>query len=428
MGAPPSALSGALWSPWYSAAAVSEPESVYTHPATNPPNAVPSNVPSGAPPYPGCTTCHSPNTRATSASRNASSSVTSATIVSATRKKTNAAAKPDAGTVGRSTAMSKLAGRSAAAAATPYQRNSARCRVVATAPPQAATPASSASEAARSSRHSRARSASLPCQMSAAAHAAPTAKPRATSGTARCEPAGPHANPSGRRAASSAIRAHTPAASGTAVPPASCRTTARRGRPAALLTRHTASARRARPERSSELDMALAHADRPRPEVHEQGAVGTQPAGATGRRGAELAAPQPVTRREGGALLLRERRVERRAADQRRHQPVEHIEPAHVREPLLERDGATRNRRRHRIAHVDADAHGEPLQSLPLPPPLAQNPGELAVVEQHIVGPFETRDRTAEQGIDRVGDRQAGADPYGPQHGVLRAEQHAEPD
>ena len=58
IGASPSALSGALWRPWYSAAAVSEPESAYTHPATNPPNAVPSNVPSGAPPYPGCTACH----------------------------------------------------------------------------------------------------------------------------------------------------------------------------------------------------------------------------------------------------------------------------------------------------------------------------------------------------------------------------------
>src|SRR5207247_303503 len=336
--------------------------STYTHPATNPPNAVPSSVPSGSPPYPGCTACHRPNTTAISASaprpadsggptrarRKASSSVTSATVVSATRKKMNAAAKPDAGTTGRSTTTSSMTGRSAAAAAAPYQRTRARCRVAATAPPQAATPASSARDAARSSRHNRARSASLPCQMSAAAHAAPTAKPRATSGAARSEPAGPHENPSGSRAASSAIRAHTPAASGTAVPPASCRTAARRGRTA--------------------------------------------------------------------------------AGHQRRHQPVEHVDPPHLREPLRERDRATRHRRRHGIADVDADAHGEPLQSLALPPPFAQNAGELAVVEQHIVGPFETADRPAEQCIDRVRDGQAGANRYGAQHGVLRAQQHAEPD
>src|SRR5207302_108301 len=250
----------------------------------------------------------------TRARRKASSSVTSATVVSATRKKMNAAAKPEAGTTGRSTTTSSMTGRSAAAAAAPYQRTRARCRVAATAPPQAATPASSARDAARSSRHNRARSASLPCQMSAAA-----------------------------------------------------------------------------------LDMPFANADRPRPEVHEQRAVGTDAPGPARRGGAELAAPQPVALGEGRTLALRERRVERGAADQRRHQPVEHVDPPHLRKPLCERDRATRHRRRHGIADVDADAHGEPLQSLALPPPFAQNAGELAVVEQHIVGPFETADRPAEQ-------------------------------
>src|SRR5881628_1134228 len=162
----------------------------------------PSPAPSGGP---------------TSARRNASSSVANATAVSATRKKPNAAAKPE-GAAGRSTAMSSASGSSAAPAAAAYQRPSARCRVAATAVPQAATPASSATAAARSSRHSWARRASLPSQISPAAHTAPSAKPLATSATRRRERAGPQENPSGRRAASSTTRAHAPAASGTAVP------------------------------------------------------------------------------------------------------------------------------------------------------------------------------------------------------------------
>src|SRR6266571_4782143 len=326
----------------------------------------------------------------TSARRNASSSVADATAVSATRKNANAAAKPD-GAAGRSTAKSSASGSSAATAAAAYQRHSARWRVAAMAAPQAATPARSATAAARSSRHSWTR------------------------------------------------RAHAPAASETAVPPARRCIPERRGRLQAVTTRDAASARRARRERSGELDMALAHADRPRPQVHEQRAVGPEPDGAAYGRLAQLAAAQPVTPREGRAFPLRERRLERGAADQRRHQPVQHVDAPYVRETLVQRHGATRDCRGQGIAHVDADADGKPLEPVPLPATLAQNPGDLTVIEQHIVGPLEPRDRAAEQRIHGVRDRETRPDgdrpPRPPRHSspslsrsdVLRAEQQAKP-
>src|SRR5205823_2618457 len=187
--------------------------------------------------------------------------------------------------------------------------------------------------------HSWARRASLPSEISPAAHTAPSAKPLATSATRRRERAGPQENPSGRRAASSTTRAHAPAASGTAVPPAKRCTAERRGRLAAVITRDAASARRARRERSGELDMAL--------------------------------------------------------------------------------------------AHVDARANGEPLEPVPLPAALAQHPGDLTVVDQHIVGPFQARDRAAEQRIHGIRDREPGADgdrpPAPSRRRALRAEQQAEP-
>src|SRR2546428_3444249 len=69
-----------------------------------------------------------------------------------------------------------------------------------------------------------------------------------------------------------------------------------------------------------------------------------------------------------------------------------------------------RDRRGHGIAHVDTDADGEPLEPVPLPAALAQNPGELTVIDQHIVGPLEPRDRAAEQRIHGVRDRETSAD------------------
>src|SRR5437867_1636414 len=322
------------------------------HPATNPPRAVPRKVPNGAPPYAGCTACHSPNATAMSTSalsradsggprrarRNASSSVTSATVVSAIKKKTNGATNPD-GADGRSSAMTAASGRSAAPAAAAYQCHSVRWRVVATAAPHAAAPASSATEAARSSCQTAASRAALSSNSSPAAHTAPTAKPRATSGTKRADRGGPQRNPSGRRAASNATRAHAPAARGTAVPPARRWTRGRRGRPHAVITRDAASAMRARAERASELDMALAHPDRPRP-----------------------------------------------------------------------------------------DAHREPLQPISLPTALAQNAGDLAVVEQHVVGPLEPRPRRAEQRVNGVSDGQAGPDRHRSHHRMRGPEQQAEPD
>src|SRR2546425_6895664 len=410
-------------------------------PATNPPRAVRRKVPSGAPPYAGCTRCPHPTRTAmspsalsradsggpTRARRNASSSVARATVVSAIRKKTNGATKPD-GADGRSSAMTAASGRSAAPAAAAYQCQSVRGRVVATAAPQAVAPASSATEAARSSCQTSASRAALSWNRSPAAHTAPTAKPRATSGTRRADRGGPQRNPSGRRAASSATRAHAPAATGTAVPPARRWISGRRGRPHAVITREAASASRARAERSSELDMALAHPDRPRPEIYEQRTVGTEPAGAARRRRAQLPAPQPVTRREGRAFPLRERRLECADRDQRRHEPVQQVHAAHLWEALLERQIGPPDGRRHGVAHVDADAHGEPLEPISLPTALAQNAGDLAFVEEHVVWPLEPRPRRAEQSVNGVGDGQAGPDRHRSHHRMRGPEQHAEPD
>src|SRR5437867_1219852 len=315
------------------------------HPATNPPRAVPRKVPNGAPPYAGCTACHSPNATAMSTSalsradsggprrarRNASSSVTSATVVSAIKKKTNGATNPD-GADGRSSAMTAASGRSAAPAAAAYQCHSVRWRVVATAAPDAAA------------------------------------------------------------------------------------------------TRDAASAMGARAERSSELDMALAHPDRPRPEIDQQRPVGTEPAGAARRRRAQLTAPQPVTRGEGGAFPLRERRLEPADRDQRGHEPVQQVQAAHLWEALLQGHGGTPHGSRHGVAHVDTDAHREPLQPISLPTALAQNAGDLAVVEQHVVGPLEPRPRRAEQSVNGVGDGQAGPDRHRSHHRMRGPEQHAEPD
>src|SRR5438445_449395 len=411
------------------------------HPATNPPRAVPRKVPNGAPPYAGCTACHSPNATAMSTSalsradsggprrarRNASSSVTSATVVSAIKKKTNGATNPD-GADGRSSAMTAASGRSAAPAAAAYQCHSVRWRVVATAAPHAAAPASSATEAGRSSCQTAASRAALSSNSSPAAHTAPTAKPRATSGTKRADRGGPQRNPSGRRAASNATRAHAPAARGAAVPPARRWTRGRRGRPHAVITRDAASAMRARAERSSELDMALAHPDRPRPEIDQQRPVGTEPAGAARRRRAQLTAPQPVTRGEGGAFPLRERRLEPADRDQRGHEPVQQVQAAHLWEALLQGHGGTPHGSRHGVAHVDTDAHREPLQPISLPTALAQNAGDLAVVEQHVVGPLEPRPRRAEQSVNGVGDGQAGPDRHRSHHRMRGPEQPAEPD
>src|SRR5207245_6104645 len=136
-GGQPRAAWGASAQPGYNAATVSEPDSTKLHPATNPPRAVPRKAPNGAPPYAGCTACHSPNATAMSTSalsradsggprrarRNASSSVTSATVVSAIKKKTNGATNPD-GADGRSSAMTAASGRSAAPAAAAYQCHS----------------------------------------------------------------------------------------------------------------------------------------------------------------------------------------------------------------------------------------------------------------------------------------------------------------
>src|SRR5206468_3639308 len=283
------------------------------------------------------------------ARRNASSSVTSATVVSAIKKKTNGATNPD-GADGRSSAMTAASGRSAAPAAAAYQCHSVRWRVVATAAPHAAAPASSATEAGRSSCQTAASRAALSSNSSPAAHTAPTAKPRATSGTKRADRGGP------------------------------------------------------------------------------QRPVGTEPAGAARRRRSQLTAPQPVTRSEGGAFPLRERRLERADRDQRGHEPVEQVQAAHPWQALLERHGGTPHGSRYGVAHVDTDAHREPLQPISLPTALAQNAGDLAVVEQHVVGPLEPRPRRAEQRVNGVSDGQAGPDRHRSHHRMRGPEQQAEPD
>src|SRR5216117_2190566 len=177
-----------------------------------------------------------------------------------------------------------------------------------------------------------------------------------------------------------------------------------------------------------QLDVTFPHGDRRRAEIDEQRAVRAEAARAAGGGRAKLATLQPVACREGGALALAERRVARREPRERGHEAIQDIEPADRGEPFPESHRAMRDRRGNGVAHIHAHTDRQPLQSLAVPTALAEDARELALPQQHVVGPFETGLEPAEEGIDRIRDGEPDAYRDHPQLGARRTEQHADPD
>src|SRR5439155_12125689 len=163
-------------------------------------------------------------------------------------------------------------------------------------------------------------------------------------------------------------------------------------------------------------------------EIDEQRAVRAEAARAPGGGRAKLATLQPVACRERGALALAERRLARREPRERGNEAIQDIEPAYRGEPFPERHRAIRDRRGNGIAHIHAHTDRQPLQSLAVPTALAQDARELALPQQHVVGPFEAGLEPAEEGIDRIRDGEPDAYRDHAQLGAHRTEQHAEPD
>ena len=79
----------------------------------------------------------------------------------------------------------------------------------------------------------------------------------------------------------------------------------------------------------------------------------------------------------------------RRQSEQRGYQLIEDLEAANTRSQIAQRDGAFGEIRGDLVGHVDPDADREPLQGVTLPAGLTQNPGNLTVVDQNVVRPFE---------------------------------------
>src|SRR3989441_1931464 len=158
------------------------------------------------------------------------------------------------------------------------------------------------------------------------------------------------------------------------------------------------------PSTSRELDVTFPHGDRRRAEIDEQRAVRAEAARAAGGGRAKLATLQPVACRERGALALAERRLARREPRERWDEAIQNIEPADRGEPFPERHRTMRDRRGNGIAHIHAHTDRQPLQSLAVPTALAQDARELALPQQHVVGPFEAGLEPAEEGIDRIRD------------------------
>src|SRR2546429_152666 len=158
-----------------------------------------------------------------------------------------------------------------------------------------------------------------------------------------------------------------------------------------------------------ELDVTFPHGDRRRAEIDEQRAVRAEAARAAGGGRAKLATLQPVACRERGALALAERRLARREPRERGDEAIQDIEPTDRGEPFPERHRAMRDRRGNGIAHIHAHTDRQPLQSLAVPTALAQDARELALPQQHVVGPFEAGLAPTEEGIDRIRDREPDA-------------------
>src|SRR2546426_9517885 len=176
-----------------------------------------------------------------------------------------------------------------------------------------------------------------------------------------------------------------------------------------------------------ELDVTFPHGDRRRAEIDEQRAVRAEAARAAGGGRRKLATLQPVACRERGALALAERRLAGREPRERWDEAIQNIEPADRGEPFPERHRAMRDRRRNGIAHIHAHTDRQPLQSLAVPTALAQDARELALPQQHVVGPFEAGLETAGEGIDppRAGAAHTERGSTPPR--ARRNERHAEP-
>src|SRR5256885_7457437 len=138
-----------------------------------------------------------------------------------------------------------------------------------------------------------------------------------------------------------------------------------------------------------QLDVTFPHGDRRRAEIDEQRAVRAEAARAAGGGRAKLATLQPVACRERGALALAERRLARREPRERGDEAIQDIEPTDRGEPFPERHRAMRDRRGNGIADIHAHTDRQPLQSLAVPTALAQDAPELALPQQHVVGPLE---------------------------------------
>jgi len=76
---------------------------------------------------------------------------------------------------------------------------------------------------------------------------------------------------------------------------------------------------------------------------------------------------------------------------------------------------------------IDVRDDGQPLERLALPSPFAQHAGELAIREQHVIGPLEFGQRPADELVHHVGEHQAGANRHRARLGARRTEQHRYP-
>ena len=93
----------------------------------------------------------------------------------------------------------------------------------------------------------------------------------------------------------------------------------------------------------------------------------------------------------------------------------------------MERDSLARHGGRNRVAYVHAHADGEPLQRVAVPASFAQDAGELAVREQHVVRPLEPDLDATEQGVHDVRDGEPHAHRHDSQLAARWPQQHAEP-
>src|SRR5258706_478814 len=106
---------------------------------------------------------------------------------------------------------------------------------------------------------------------------------------------------------------------------------------------------------------------------------------------------------------------------------VQDVDAPDARSKLTERHGAVPQLLRYLVRDVHPDAYGEPFWRGALPAALAQDPGELAVVHEDIVGPLELRPRRSQELIHHIGDDEPDAERQGAEHWHRGTQQHREP-